>query len=268
MCLHVVLLRSDSPHHLYLESLLAKEFQIVTVIEETGQNQVARLYRQQKWKSWWARKYHLWRRRITGAEHYRQQYFSNRQIVPTEKLHYPTISVDWINNPTVIETLKSVQSDIVIVIGVSILKPETLEAAGETVWNIHGGWLPDYRGNHCYFFARYNRDFEKIGSTIHKINVGIDTGNIIAHVRPDIDALCSAEALYCSGEMNAFNVAIELLHKLETGQPIPETAQDINIGTTYRTSDRKFYQEIIYIFRMVSDYIISCFGFRANVNKT
>ena len=50
--------------------------------------------------------------------------------------------------------------------------------------NLHGGLSPEYRGADCTFWALYNGEPENVGCTLHYINEGIDTGDLIAHISP------------------------------------------------------------------------------------
>ncbi len=86
--------------------------------------------------------------------------------------------------------------------------------------NIHGGHLPDYRGCHCFFFALLEGRFDAIGSTIHYVDRGIDTGDIIQVARPAIDDSDSPESLYCKAERLAARRLVEHLHALRDGRPV------------------------------------------------
>jgi folate-dependent phosphoribosylglycinamide formyltransferase PurN len=45
--------------------------------------------------------------------------------------------------------------------------------------NIHVGITPKYRGVHGTYWALVNNDVENSGVTVHFVDEGIDTGNII-----------------------------------------------------------------------------------------
>ncbi len=136
--------------------------------------------------------------------------------------------------------------------GTSIIQSEILKNAG-IVLNIHGGYLPDYRGSHCIFFALYQGNFDKIGSTIHFINSGIDTGDIIEVISPSlsltelkkIPSWRLAEVFYCYSEKLAMHRLANLLEEYENGKPLPRKSQ-AKKGKLYRTSDRKLYHELFF----------------------
>ena len=249
MRLRIVLLRSDGFNHLFLENLLAEHFDLVGVVVEPEHNQVRRLRQQRKWKAWWWRCYHKLRRKIVGTAAYRKRFFED--ALPQNRKPVTRFEVAWINDQKTIDILTEMRPDIVITIGTSILGKRVL-ASHATFVNIHGGWLPDYRGNHCYFFAKYFHDFEKIGTTIHFVNAGVDTGNIIDRVRPDADMVKSnAEELYCNGGKAAYYRLVELLQQYEKGIPLPSSEQRRDEGKVFRTADRKFRHEIVSAWRKI-----------------
>jgi len=96
------------------------------------------------------------------------------------------IEVPHINHPDVIKVIDKHNPDLIVVFGTSLLKGELLEKGRLGIINLHGGLSPEYRGADCTFWALHNQEPEKVGCTIHYINAGIDTGNIIAHVSPEI----------------------------------------------------------------------------------
>ena len=101
-----------------------------------------------------------------------------------------------------------------------------LNAAGWHVINIHGGHLPDYRGNHCFFFALFDGRRDKTNSTIHFVDAGVDTGDVIEHVTSDAQPGEAAEILaYRRAEKRAVHRLVELLRSLEEGCSLPRTRQ-------------------------------------------
>ena len=60
-----------------------------------------------------------------------------------------------------------------------IFKNKTIDKFGHGMWNIHYGKLPDIRGRHPISWA-FLRGDDKFYVTIHEIDEGIGTGDIIA----------------------------------------------------------------------------------------
>ena len=90
------------------------------------------------------------------------------------------------NDPAVLEQIRRLRPDVVLVFGTGLLKRPLLEAFAGRLLNIHLGLSPYYRGAGTNFWPLVNREPEFCGATIHFLDEGVDTGPIIAHVRPDI----------------------------------------------------------------------------------
>lgn len=60
-----------------------------------------------------------------------------------------------------------------------ILKSTVISIPKQGVLNVHPGWLPAYRGAMCYFWVLKNGE-EKAGVSVHWIDEGIDTGEVLA----------------------------------------------------------------------------------------
>ena len=90
------------------------------------------------------------------------------------------------NDPAAIEAMRGLAPDVVLVFGTGLLKAPLIEAFSGRILNIHLGLSPYYRGAGTNFWPLVNGEPEYCGATIHFLDIGVDTGPIIAHVRPDI----------------------------------------------------------------------------------
>ncbi len=86
-------------------------------------------------------------------------------------------------DPDFLDQLRALQPDLFIAAGYAlILKPETLAIPRLMAVNFHASLLPYYRGKHPVF--RTLRGGERwAGLTVHVMDPGIDTGDIIYHDR-------------------------------------------------------------------------------------
>jgi methionyl-tRNA formyltransferase len=245
----IAILISDDAHHQYLASLLISKLDVVAVVIEPGAKQRQRLFHRGCYIDYLYGVYHNFRRKILGINAYRHSYFAQTVSV-LKPSSCRSITVDWINDPSVLELLLQTAPDLTVVMGTSILHKQLLQTAGEIILNIHGGYLPDYRGNHCFFFAIYHDRLDKIGSTIHFVDPGVDTGDIVEVVVPPIypedfqSVLKSAEVLYCRAEMLAIHRLIGWIEHYQNGGQLPRIPQNEK-GRLYRTRDRHFYHELI-----------------------
>ena len=215
--LRLVLLCSDEPHNGYLAALLTDRFDLRAIVVEPSSAQLRRRRRQRRYGDYLAGLYHQWRRRLNGYAAHRRRCFANRPA-PRPKQSPPLrYKVNWINESKTAETLELVQPDAVVVISTSIIAPRILALCNGPVLNVHGGFLPYYKGNHCYFFALYHGAFDRVGSTIHFVGRGVDTGDIVEVVRPSLQSDDTPESLYCRGQMLAIHRLIDWLDHYARG---------------------------------------------------
>tara|TARA_B100001250_G_scaffold407816_1_gene429201 strand:- start:89 stop:883 length:795 start_codon:yes stop_codon:yes gene_type:complete len=72
-----------------------------------------------------------------------------------------------------------------IVFGASYIKGWLAEYLVEKkAINIHMGVSPYYRGTACNFWALYDKNPQYVGSTIHLLSKGLDSGSILYHALP------------------------------------------------------------------------------------
>ena len=76
-----------------------------------------------------------------------------------------------------------------------ILKTKHIEVANKLAINLHMAPLPEYRGCNQFSFAIYNKS-KIFGTTIHKLESGIDNGDIIVERRFEIDVNEDVKSLY------------------------------------------------------------------------
>jgi hypothetical protein len=90
------------------------------------------------------------------------------------------------NQPDVVAEMRGTRPDVVLVFGTGILKAELIDSFAGRIINLHLGLSPYYRGAGTNFWPLVNREPEYVGATIHYLDAGIDTGPMLAHVRPNV----------------------------------------------------------------------------------
>lgn len=78
--------------------------------------------------------------------------------------------------------LSQIMPDIVVVNGTRIISKKTLECCDAIFINMHVGITPQYRGSHGGYWALYNKDPQNFGTTIHRVDSGVDTGGVLKQV--------------------------------------------------------------------------------------
>ena len=91
-----------------------------------------------------------------------------------------------INDLSVVEEILSLNPDLLICYGSSIIKSKLLDKFKGRFLNVHLGLSPYYRGSGTNVWPLINQEPEYIGATFMFIDEGIDTGQIIHQIRADI----------------------------------------------------------------------------------
>lgn len=229
--LRVALLCSDDPHHRWLEARLAQQLELVCVVVEPGRAQQRDLWRRRRWVAWAARSYQLRRQRLTGRAAYRRRYFAVRDAGARRR----RVEVDSINAEQARATLAAAAPDVIVVCGTTIIRMDVL--AGIPAINLHGGWLPDYKGNHGVYFAYERGDFERIGASLHVVSDDLDGGELIDVIRPPIFPHDNDEHLYCRSVETAAIRLCERLASVEAGEALACVPQPEG-GNAFRHRDR------------------------------
>mgnify|MGYP001770929978 CR=1 FL=1 len=104
----------------------------------------------------------------------------NKHNLDTSSIEHDNIvSVNSINDKKVEDILKEMNPDLVLVNGTRIIKSNILSSLDKPFVNTHVGITPKYRGVHGGYWALANNDKENCGVTVHLVDEGIDTGNIL-----------------------------------------------------------------------------------------
>lgn len=108
----------------------------------------------------------------------------------------PTCHVDNVNAKLAIDFVLKHQPEMMCVNGTNLLR-EPMLALGESVKfgiiNLHTGLSPYARGGNCNLYCLLEGKPELMGVTIHYIDSGIDSGDIICTLRPPIEAVDTYE---------------------------------------------------------------------------
>jgi len=95
----------------------------------------------------------------------------------------PVLATSSVNSPECREKIAELNPQVIVLISCRLVKAETLNAIACPVLNYHPGITPAYRGMWGGYWARAYGDVENYGSTIHLVDSGIDTGDVIYQIR-------------------------------------------------------------------------------------
>jgi folate-dependent phosphoribosylglycinamide formyltransferase PurN len=93
-----------------------------------------------------------------------------------------TLMTENVNSEESQEFLKNEAPDLLVAFGTGILRKSIFQAGRLGAINAHTSVLPEYRGSWPEFWQVYDRAYTKTGISIHFIDEGVDTGDIV-HTR-------------------------------------------------------------------------------------
>lgn len=97
----------------------------------------------------------------------------------------PDFRVDSVNSPETIGLLARLEPQVVVVNGTRIISARVLDSISCPIINTHAGLTPRYRGVHGGYWALAEGHPEDVGTTVHLVDSGIDTGQALARVHFD-----------------------------------------------------------------------------------
>lgn len=93
------------------------------------------------------------------------------------------IRVHSVNDNSTRQMLRRLGPKVVVINGTRIISAETLRCVDATFINIHAGITPLYRGVHGGYWALAEGRPDLVGTTVHVVDSGVDTGTVLEQVR-------------------------------------------------------------------------------------
>jgi methionyl-tRNA formyltransferase len=143
-----------------------------------------------------------------------------------EQLGLPVFQPDKIKKPENIEVLKSYNPDVIVVVAYGqLLNKEILELPKYGCINVHASLLPKLRGAAPLNWAIINGETHT-GVTTMKMDVGLDTGDMLLKAEVEIDEEMNVGNLHDILMHMGANLLIETLDRLERNDMVPEKQDD------------------------------------------
>ncbi len=141
------------------------------------------------------------------------------------------------NGEACLRLLRSIAPRVLAVYGTDLIRRPVIELAGEVALNLHTGISPRYRGASSVFWALHNEEPEWVGSTVHVLDAGVDSGDIVGTAKPKISGDDDVAALFAK----CVQVGAELYgHRIQDALEgkLAVEPQDLSVGHQYRFVDR------------------------------
>ena len=239
--LSVMILCGRSPRHLYVANRLCQSARPVAIVQETGaqwsrEKVLQRLRPGNLWRKAWRSLRD--RRRYAGGGEARFFFGAASPRLAREDLR---LEVSHINHPDVAALAERLQPDVIAVFGTSLIRGSLLDRGRLGIFNLHGGLSPRYRGADCTFWSLYNGEPDQVGCTLHRIDSGIDTGALIAHISPEVREGDDELTLFWRAIRDSAEVYAELLDRLEREERLGQAQAEK--GRLYQVKQRGLKEE-------------------------
>lgn len=95
----------------------------------------------------------------------------------------PVHRVESLNDPATRALIADLKPSAIVTVSCRILSNATLSALPCPVINLHSGITPAYRGQMGGYWAMVSGDSANFGATVHLVDAGVDTGDVLYQVR-------------------------------------------------------------------------------------
>ena len=234
--LRVVVLCCDGLYQRHLIHRAAAEFDLVGVVLQQPRHEsrhpLQRLapYRDPRrlWRQLQSR-LSLPRHERRGDQLRRQLFYRDGQY-PEIPVTVPRLETTSINGPETVAFLRDHPADIVLVNGTQLLRDPILEllpTLRHGIINLHTGLSPYSRGANCNLYMILEGHPELVGVTVHHIDRGIDSGDIILSAQVPYEPEDNFETVDVRSFALGIDLLIEAAHRLEAGsaERVPQWEQ-------------------------------------------
>lgn len=143
-----------------------------------------------------------------------------------------------INDDKVFELIDRLDPKLIAVHSTSIIGPRLISRFPKRLINLHAGLSPYYRGAGTNLFPFLDDRLDLVGMTIHYIDQGIDSGEIILQGRPTFEPQDDTHTIGCKNVILGAHLMRRVVERyLTTGHPPPSIPQDLTRGKLIRRAD-------------------------------
>jgi methionyl-tRNA formyltransferase len=246
----LVILTIKTAGNIFLVNRLAEEFDIQGMVILTFKPKT----RKEKWQFWWKqmKRYGAYTtinrylylklpKTDENSEAVEKDYFNPNDERNEYRFDGNVMLTEEINSDPVAQFIKNLSPDVIAVCGSSVLKPKIFSLAPKGAVNIHCGITPEYRSAHPVEWAIFNRDFDNVGVTIHFVNAGVDTGDVIYQKRVTVQRGDTIPSLYAKDIREGAELMVKAIKDIAQGtvRPVP---QQRNAGKHYLSFEYGYLQ--------------------------
>jgi methionyl-tRNA formyltransferase len=138
---------------------------------------------------------------------------------PVEGPH--RLDVANLNSDEALAHIRALAPNVVFVASTGMLRRPLLEACACPVVNYHSGVNPAYRGINGGYFALANGEPEHFGVTLHLVDLGVDTGPILATNRIPVAANDNMQTYMTLMAAKSQDLVVETMARVLAGEARP-----------------------------------------------
>lgn len=207
--MRVILLTTETPHHLFYAWQMAKSCELDAIFVEAGCAPFAFPVKH-------------------PYEDVRDRYEQDVLLAGVPKRLEsiaPVLRFANMNHPPAIAALRAKEPDVVLVFGTGKLLPEIVAVPKWTCLNLHGGNPETYRGLDSHLWAIYHGDFENLVTTLHLISPELDAGDIVMSTSLPIYNRAELHQLRAINTQSCVDMSSAALAILRSGGRLPTRRQ-------------------------------------------
>jgi methionyl-tRNA formyltransferase len=174
--MRAIVLTSTMRRHHFVANTLASRLEVAAVFQEEKAFQPLRYARSADDET-------VIERHFAARDASEEKIFSEHDRVRARAFRLPP---GGCNDVATVDVMRRMEPDVILVFGTGLLERSLIDAFPGRILNIHLGLSPYYRGAGTNFWPLVNREPEYCGATIHFLDAGVDSGPIVAHVRPEL----------------------------------------------------------------------------------
>jgi folate-dependent phosphoribosylglycinamide formyltransferase PurN len=142
--------------------------------------------------------------------------FSSEPSDYIEKKDIQILEIEDINSDEVRDFIILKAPQLVVVSGAPILKDKILEVTEGRIINLHPGFAPQYRGRYGCFWPIFNKEPELVGTTVHFVDKGVDTGAILIQQPVDFNLDDTMKAITYKQHKTGGDILVKCLQDFDS----------------------------------------------------
>ena len=177
----IVILTSNHLRHKYFVNTLAEHFQVIGVFAEIKTFEPVKGVRDEGDKATILRHFDF-------RDEVEREFFLSQaaDFEVSSSCFLKVVSGGELNSKECEDEVARLAPDVICVFGTGIIKNNLFIKLPKRIINMHLGLSPYYRGSGTNYWPLVNKEPEYVGVTIHFLDPGIDTGDMIHQGRPKI----------------------------------------------------------------------------------